>query len=432
MDTLARIRLLTGDDPFWNTQNPLLLKGEVGFRNVEGDDPLMRVGDGLRRWVDLPDMNKVGTTGPVGPAGPQGVQGEQGIQGAQGPPGDAQAPWRVPFWVSDALDFAVLRIGFVGDPTPPYEIHPVLNNDGHIGPYAWWFSPSEQWGLPAGEQVLEMHHWWPRAMGTQSPWAYTYWSVDGPSGPMIEILPTGAGRIGAHGPNSSTLYWYSDDSVLGQSGFEIISAQGKWGLPGGGTLNVWGLVSCHARMTVPSGYPFYISNDAGNTAPGQNAINGLRIGAGYDRSDKTLRVVDGTSPGNTLLEIRGDGAIFISPTRATSWPFNVGYMVDGQLVVQSSSRRYKTNIRSATRARAREIVSKLRVVSFNSLLPDEDPDHVNFGLIAEEVAAAEPTLASFDKEGKAESVRYQEIALLLLPLVQELLGMTEPTGELYG
>lgn len=120
MDTLARIRLLTGDDPFWNQQNPTLLKGEVGFRNVEGADPLMRVGDGVRPWNQLPDMNQVGPEGPLGPVGPEGPVGQRG---PPGPPGDATTPFIAPFAVNDALDNVLLKLEDEGS--------------GNIGPLRW-------------------------------------------------------------------------------------------------------------------------------------------------------------------------------------------------------------------------------------------------------------------------------------------------------
>lgn len=439
-DTLARIRLLTGEDPFWNQQNPTLLKGEVGFRNVEGDAPLMKVGDGVRPWLQLPDVNTMGPEGPIGPAGPTGATGPQGPVGPRGQPGDASEPWLTPFTVSDEESgVGIVRLGFTtwetGDPGL-FETEPVATyRSGHMGPFSWWFE--------AGN-ILSIHHWWPKLhqsvdlsnAGVGTPYEgnvrNAYFFVDGANGPPFQIEPDGSGRLGAHNwPNSSWFYWSSDDRIAGQAGFRLIGPPGQWGLPGYGILQTFSssAVSFNSTNGVPMGYTCYISNST-QSYPGQNRTNVLRVSGGWDRSDITLRVVDSSS--NIRLDVRGDGAIFINPMRATSWPFNVGYQADGQLVVQSSSRRYKTNIHSAARERAREMVSKLRLVTFNSLCPDEDRTRLNYGLIAEEVAATVPELASYDKHGRPDGVRYQEIALLLLPLVQELLGMTEPTGESYG
>lgn len=449
MDTLARIRLLTGDDPFWNQQNPTLLKGEVGFRNVGGDDPLMRVGDGVRPWNELPDMNKFGPQGETGPQGPIGPTGATGARGPIGEPGTAEAPWRVPFLVSTVdTDLVVAAFGYDVIQTPPYPIVPASNEQGFCGPYAWWFSPTERWGLPPGGDVIEIHHYWPGRGGTTAGAQLQgrYFSVDGPMGPVFEILPSGAGRLGAHNNDeyqtySTTMYWAAGSEpmfTLGWGGgVNVVGPPGyTWGIIGGGVFNVWGGCSFQTNTAVPVGYACYISNNAGYVMPGQTAVNGLRIGAGWDFSDKPLRVCNSGDANSgqavTLFEIRGDGAIIANPHRVTSGPFAVWFMTDGQIAVQSSSARYKANIRTAARARARELVSQLRLVNFTSLCRDEDPSALRYGLIAEEVEAIDPALVGYDKQGRPEGVNYQAVTLLLLPLVQELLGMPEPTGETYG
>lgn len=48
----------------WSTLNPLLLKGEFG---VEADTQKFKVGDGIRRWVDLPYVETGGRTYTAGP-----------------------------------------------------------------------------------------------------------------------------------------------------------------------------------------------------------------------------------------------------------------------------------------------------------------------------------------------------------------------------
>ena len=59
---------------------------------------------------------------------------------------------------------------------------------------------------------------------------------------------------------------------------------------------------------------------------------------------------------------------------------------------------------------------------------NDDPQAVNYGMIAEEVAEVDPQLVSYDDKGEPLAVQYERLALLLLPLVQELLGMDEPEG----
>ena len=82
-EQLARIRLLSQSATAWTATNPVLLRGEVGFQDVEGASPRMRVGDGLRAWNSLPDMS---LQGPVGPTGATGPAGTAGATGSTGPP----------------------------------------------------------------------------------------------------------------------------------------------------------------------------------------------------------------------------------------------------------------------------------------------------------------------------------------------------------
>ena len=61
------------------TKNPLLAKGEPFY---ELDSGAVKVGDGIRRYNDLP---YAGIVNEIGPEGPQGDQGEQGEIGPAGP-----------------------------------------------------------------------------------------------------------------------------------------------------------------------------------------------------------------------------------------------------------------------------------------------------------------------------------------------------------
>lgn len=117
----------------WSAADPVLLIGELGAANVGSSSPLLKIGDGVRPWSQLPDLISSGgggggandyIAGPVttlppgspatvtidntvdpptisfgipegdpGAQGPQGIPGEPGIQGPsgaqgiQGPPG---------------------------------------------------------------------------------------------------------------------------------------------------------------------------------------------------------------------------------------------------------------------------------------------------------------------------------------------------------
>lgn len=388
MDTLARIRLLTGDDPFWTSQNPTLLKGEVGFRNVEGDDPLMRVGDGVRAWNQLPDMNKVG---PVGQIGPEGPVGPPGPIGPQGNPGDAQAPWRAPFDISDAQDNVLFHI----DP----------EGFGQIGKMKWneigdiWMGGIEPHGeSPLGNAVLNIYpeadktgiyiHAGPNTRPTFA-WLMYLESID-PNPGCSQGLMVKAGFTGQEA------ILYLQNSGSNQPCFRVNGDATGW-------------------IKTPA---------VGSTRITWNST-WFQIMRGDDVGVFAIRGSDGAVDFPNLIV-----STAVLTANAYIWPDTT----NGQLFRLTSSGRYKRDIESVRRERARELIGKLRVVSYRSnteLCTHDDPDATHYGLIAEEVARIDPALADYDDEGNPQSVNYNGIAMLLLPLVQEILGLAEPAAT-YG
>lgn len=102
------------------------------------------------------------------------------------------------------------------------------------------------------------------------------------------------------------------------------------------------------------------------------------------------------------------------------------------LSVTTSSARYKLDMKTLPRARARELFARLRPITFKSnpklCYVGNEPDRIHYGLVAEEVAAIDPALADYDADGQPMGVDYQAITMLLIPLVRELLGMPELGG----
>ena len=78
----------------------------------------------------------------------------------------------------------------------------------------------------------------------------------------------------------------------------------------------------------------------------------------------------------------------------------------------ASSRRYKHDIRSMDNAS--ETIYSLRPVSFRYHKEYDRTQTIAFGLIAEEVAEANPDLVGRNPEGQPESVRYEQINAMLL------------------
>lgn len=417
MDTLARVRLLTADDNFWEQQNPVLLKGEVGFRNVESDDPLMRVGDGIRNWNDLPDMNKVG---PIGPQGEIGPIGPIGPEGPRGPPGQENDPWTAPFRVQPPGGGAMImqlnanrNIDFTGCMT---------------------ITPS---GCDVALDILPGANYALRAQGrvTVGPEFETL----GPDGPRIKVYPDGSGFIGPHrtsgGPvvtnalawnTSGKFSFYNPAWSTWQTSYAIDSLVEFWGDNGVAGFR------CDMRGGAVNKYAAYIVNETPAGA-GAGACNGLRIESGWVRQDMSFRVTStmevsgpGTNTHQTLFAVAGDGLVIARLPQSGMSSQVTWNATDSGIYRVSSARRYKANIRNVAREKARELVRQLRPITFTSLLPDDDPARPIYGLIAEEVAALDPALASYDAEGRPDSVQYDRVLLALLPALREALGLDEP------
>lgn len=98
---------------------------------------------------------------------------------------------------------------------------------------------------------------------------------------------------------------------------------------------------------------------------------------------------------------------------------------DGRVSRGASSRRYKKDI--AAWSQDRQAVLALQVVSFHykaALFAEDDPMRQNppleVGLIAEDLHDLGLTwLVAYDDEGRPDNVRYERIALALLPVIQD-------------
>ena len=91
--------------------------------------------------------------------------------------------------------------------------------------------------------------------------------------------------------------------------------------------------------------------------------------------------------------------------------------VDGNrnVIVQSSSRRYKKNIKDVTLKQCQNIVDNLRPVRYEF----KGETIQQYGLIAEEVEQVDRVLATHNDDGTVESVNYESIAVMLLKVVKD-------------
>ena len=165
-------------------------------------------------------------------------------------------------------------------------------------------------------------------------------------------------------------------------------------------------------------------NGAGNIAVGDSSGIDLQSGSsniliGYPGAasfseSNTIRI------GNCYGGIFGcNHQRFFAAGVATTGVSGVQVLVNGsgQLGVAPSSRRFKEEIQDLGDASA--MLRKLRPVSFY-YKPEvqSGPRQLQYGLIAEEVAAVNPDLVEYSETGEPFSVRYQLLAPMLLNEVQ--------------
>lgn len=105
-----------------------------------------------------------------------------------------------------------------------------------------------------------------------------------------------------------------------------------------------------------------------------------------------------------------------------------------QIGICSSSLRYKTNI--APFSSGLDLVSRLPPITFDW---KSDGTH-DLGLVAEEVAAIEPLLVTYNQKGEVEGVKYDRIGVVLINAIKEqqkqiealtkLVCASNPTAEI--
>jgi hypothetical protein len=157
----------------------------------------------------------------------------------------------------------------------------------------------------------------------------------------------------------------------------------------------------------------------GNTADGLSTLSvnttgsfntALGVGAGFNVATASGVICIGSKMAGANV----DSTCFIGSIRGvtTQNADAVPVVIDsaGQLGTASSSRRYKTDIKPIDKSS--ESILALKPVSFRYKLHEDRTRQ--FGLIAEEVAEANPELVIYDADGKPYTVRYEAVNAMLL------------------
>src|SRR6266496_321198 len=144
----------------------------------------------------------------------------------------------------------------------------------------------------------------------------------------------------------------------------------------------------------------------GNNTSGDHNI-GLGLDAGGNVTTASNAICIGTD-GNNVSDSCYIGNIFTSTVNDSAVFVNS----NGRLGITTSSRRFKEEIKPMDKAS--EALLAFKPVTFR-YKKEIDPDgRAQFGLVAEEVEKVNPDLVVRDKEGKAYSVRYEQVNAMLL------------------
>jgi hypothetical protein len=151
----------------------------------------------------------------------------------------------------------------------------------------------------------------------------------------------------------------------------------------------------HIEDTTGDSFPNYLTITDGAETKFSVFSNGIVLGPGTVGSSLYL---------NNFV---AGGQTSVCKQTATGNP-EVGFLAQC-----SSSRRYKTDIEGIDSATS--LVDQLRPVTFRWTESGE----ADYGFVAEEVAAVEPRLATYNADGQIEGVKYRQISAVLIRALQE-------------
>jgi len=166
-------------------------------------------------------------------------------------------------------------------------------------------------------------------------------------------------------------------------------------------------IGATTMAAVSGNYNIAIGNTAGQMVGTANY--NIMIGSqGSFTDDHTIRIGDPQTStyiaGISGITVTGGAAVFVNS--------------NGQLGVETSSRRYKEDIEDM--GDASERLLGLRPVTFHYKKPDYDGSKpLEYGLIAEEVAHVYPELVVRGADGQIDSVQYQKLPAMLLNELQK-------------
>ena len=130
----------------------------------------------------------------------------------------------------------------------------------------------------------------------------------------------------------------------------------------------------------------------------------------------------GIAPTNTKLTIGGLGGL----TNGGGNPTMHYRTSDGKVVYNSSSQRYKNNIRNIETDTSKIYEIECKTYESNDI-GEEEEIRTDFGFIAEEMVELFPSVVCLDKENRPDAINYQ---MLVVPVIAELQKLKEKVTAL--
>jgi hypothetical protein len=126
-----------------------------------------------------------------------------------------------------------------------------------------------------------------------------------------------------------------------------------------------------------------------------------------------IRAVNASGTQRTLAEFYGSGEVYFASMAAAAGTYNVKWASGGRITYDTSSCRYKNNIRNS-------VYGLCDILKLNSRMFEyKDGGRTDVGLIAEEVNQVIPELAIKNPEGQPDAVSYDRMVSVLIKGIQE-------------
>ena len=142
-----------------------------------------------------------------------------------------------------------------------------------------------------------------------------------------------------------------------------------------------------------------------------SGTNGVQVTTNATSSDTVMAFVNGTPA--TIFQIIADGSVYLPLIGSGAGTYAVKWAAGGVITKDTSSERYKDNIRDSIYGLSTVLNLQSRMFEY------KNGGRTDVGLIAEEVVEYIPELVPLDQEGRPDAVNYDRIVSVCVKAIQE-------------